>query len=476
MAHSMDRDNTEVTANPAESDQMDRPGWLAAATGFNCALAVSYLACKPPQAHTLSWTARVLAPAAFILLSCLAGAAGTWIALSRERRNQFRGLVRWGARGWVFLPAMMLFLREKSPWAPILAMLAASLMAAYLNRLTGTASPFVRRAKHPQIEKDSFITQFHFEGISWISFAVSLCLYGAVLYALQGKLAFVTLFLGATVFLLASQIIAARLLIWRSEDPEQNRGTRPYSLVAVAFLCAFVAVSVSSRTAYLLWPRGLFVQPRVQAKTRPVQHLSGRHSSEGYQAIVLWPIRKKEKVISLPPLSIHPGSHGAAKPWTIPFDGPYWYFKTPGETPGPEARTVQGDSLKVNVRSTNSYPLLMEAHQKLVEPVLLTCCREIQVVFKNDVAMGATEMGLSLTDSHSVGKNTQNLGVQYVALDGTSERSGNSATVEETLTFAIPKAAKIRSFDQMTVVLFPDPFHLTSGRKVAIERFVMIPN
>ena len=469
MAYSTD--DAEVAANPTGDDRKDRPSWLAVATGFNCAVAITYLACKPPQAHTLSWTARILAPASFILLACIAGTAGTWIALSRDRRSQFRDLVRWGARGWVFLPAMMLFLRERSPWAPVLAMLSAALMAAYLGRLTGTASPFAQQSMRPEVEKDSFITQFHFEGISWISFAVSLCLYGAVLSAVQGKLAFVTLLLGATVFLLASQIIAARLLTRREK---QAGKTRPYSLIAAAFLCAFVAVSVSSRTAYLLWPRGLVLQPKVQAKSRPVQQ-AGKHSSEGYQAIVLWPIRKKAKVIPSPPLDIHPGSHGTAKPWAIPFDGPYWYFKIPGETPGADARTVQGDSLKVNVRSTNSYPLLMEAHQKLTDPVSLACCREIQVVFKNDLTMGATEMGLSLTDSHSAGKITQNLGVKYAALDGSGEHSESSTAMEETLSFSIPKVAKIHSFDQMTVVLYPDQTHLTAGRKVAIERFVMIP-
>jgi len=199
--------------------------------------------------------------------------------------------------------------------AGVPVMLSAALMAAYLGRLTGTASPFAQRRKRPEVEKDSFITQFHFEGVSWISFAVSLCLYGAVLSSVQGKLAFVMLLLGTTTFLLVSQIIAARLL---TRQEEQSDKTRPYSLIAAAFLCAFVAVSVSS-TAYLLWPRGLFIQPRVQSKARPVQDLSGKHSSEGYQAIVLWPIRKKEKVIPSPPLDFHPGPHGAAKPWTIPF-------------------------------------------------------------------------------------------------------------------------------------------------------------
>jgi len=47
-------ENAEVAANPAEEDRKDRPGWLAVATGFNCAVAITYLACKPPQAHTLS--------------------------------------------------------------------------------------------------------------------------------------------------------------------------------------------------------------------------------------------------------------------------------------------------------------------------------------------------------------------------------------------------------------------------------------
>src|SRR5271163_2108786 len=111
--------NTDAAADL--TDGTDRPSWSAVATGLNTALVVSYLACKPPQTHTLSWTSRLLTSVLYILITCLAGAAGTWIALSIDARSQFRRLVLWGARGWGFLPAIMIFLREGDVWAPFVA-------------------------------------------------------------------------------------------------------------------------------------------------------------------------------------------------------------------------------------------------------------------------------------------------------------------------------------------------------------------
>jgi hypothetical protein len=57
----------------------------------------------------------------------------------------------------------------------------------------------------------------------------------------------------------------------------------------------------------------------------------------------------------------------------------------------------------------------MEAHQHLSDPIDLDCSREMQIVFRNDVSVGALAVGICLTNSHSKGTQSQNLGVKYVA-------------------------------------------------------------
>ena len=118
----------------------------------------------------------------------------------------------------------------------------------------------------------------------------------------------------------------------------------------------------------------------------------------------------------------------------------------------------------------------MEAHQHLSDPIDLDCCREMQIVFRNDISFGAFAVGISLTDSHSQGKLSQNLGVKYVAPSSADQAPVNTSPVEETLIFPFPKPGTIKKFDAITVILLPDAEHLTAGRKVAVERFVMIPN
>jgi hypothetical protein len=478
--------NTEPAAATFPGDGTDRPSWLAVATGLNTAMLVTYLACKPPQVHTLSWRARLFTSAVYLLIACLAGAAGTWIALSIDTRRQFRQLVLWGARGWIFLPAIMMFLREKSVWAPLVAAFSAALMAAYLYRFTEAN----RQESHTptpsqSLEKNLFTTQIRLAPTSWVPFYVSLLLYGAFLSAVAGELEFVTLFLAGSTFLLALEIITA---LTNKREPDEShkedidRSSHLSSLFAAAFFCVFIALTASPAP----WRDPLRTWMRVRSNPAPAKQTSSPdHSSSGYRTIVLWPIQKKEKVIPSPPLN-NTSTPGNARPWIIPFYGPYWYFKSVGESPGPNARTTHGDPLKVNVHSTDKGPLLMEAHQYLADPVDLTCCREMQVVFRNDTSLGAFAVSISLTDSHSKGKQSQNLGIKSVApspadpspanISPTNKPPGNASSVEETLTFPFPKHGVIKKFDAITVVLLPDAQHRTAGRKVAVERFVMIPN
>lgn len=449
-------------------------GWFALATGLNLAIAVCYLTCKSPQTHTLSWETRLRTSVIYLLIACLVGALGTWIMLPRSSRRQFRNLARCGVRGWVFLPAIILFLQQESVWALFVAVVGAALMAAYLYRFT-EAIPYgeheIPRSQQ-YLEKKLFTTQVRLAPTSWVPFGLSLGLYGAFLSAVAGKIILVTLLLAASTFLLVLQIKAMQTKKDQGQSDNTDRRSHLYSLIAAAFFCAFIALSASS-----IWRDPLLGLRRDPSSPAPAKQQSpSDHSSSGYRTIVLWPIQKQEKVISSPPLHLNAPSLNIAKPWIIPFYGPYWYFKFPGESPGPNARTTQGDPLKVNVHSTDRGPLLMEAHQHLSVPIDLNCCREMQIVFRNDVSVGALAVGISLTDSHSKGTQSQNLGVKYVAPSSAYQPPGNTSPIEETLIFPFPKPGNIKKFDAITVILLPDAEHLTAGRKVAVERFVMIPN
>jgi hypothetical protein len=449
-------------------------GWFALATGLNLAIAVCYLTCKSPQTHTLPWETRLRTSVIYLLIACLVGALGTWIMLPRSSRRQFRNLARCGVRGWVFLPAIILFLQQESVWALFVAVVGAALMAAYLYRFT-EAIPYgeheIPRSQQ-YLEKNLFTTQVRLAPTSWVPFGLSLDLYGAFLSAVAGKIILVTLLLAASTFLLVLQIKAMQTNKDQGQSDNTDRRSHLYSLIAAAFFCAFIALSASS-----IWRDPLLGLERDPSSPAPAKQQSpSDHSSSGYRTIVLWPIQKQEKVIPSPPLHLNAPSLNIAKPWIIPFYGPYWYFKFPGESPGPNARTTRGDPLKVNVHSTDRGPLLMEAHQHLSVPIDLNCCREMQIVFRNDVSVGALAVGISLTDSHSKVTQSQNLGVKYVAPSSADQPPGNTSPVEETLIFPFPKPGTIKKFDAITVILLPDAEHLTAGRKVAVERFVMIPN
>ncbi len=453
---------TETIAGTTDRTSKDRPRWLAMFTGLNLAIAVSYLGCKPPQTHTLSLSARLLTSAAYILIVCVAGSFGTWIALPRSARRQFRSLVLWGIRCWVFLPSIMIFLNEKAPWAPIIAIASAVLMALYLSRIPNALTP----RSNQEVEKNSFITQLHFERISTTTIAASLCLYGAVVSAMTERRGLLTLLLAIGSFLLTSQIITTQS---RTSDRPREK-PQPYALIASAFLCVFVALAVPGQMHSLQLGQPSASTPKAATQA------SQRNSSAGYRTIVLWPLPKKEKVLTSPSIATDTNSGHKTRPWVIPFNGPYWYFKFVGESPGPLARNAHGDPLKVNVHSTDTSPLLMEAHQTLAGPIDLSCCRELQVVFRNDASLGASEVGIQLTDSHAKLKSSQSLGIKPIASDSTGQTPQNASPIEVTVSFPIPKTGPIKQFDQITVVLLPQYRYATAGRKVAIERFIMVPN
>ena len=435
-------------------------GWLAMATGLNLAFAVCVLVCKPPWPHGLSWPGRFRAAAVYMALSCMAGAFGNWIAMPRRSAGELAVLLRGALRGWVFLPAIALFLQRQSFLAQVVASTAAVLMAVYLFPFTSDGAVTV--AEEGFFESELFATEVPIGPASWMPFCISVLWAGAVLVAITGKMMIATLLLATAIYLLALQV--ANLLKRLEEHAERkDRGERTFILITAAFFCVLLGLSNPAVMKTPLFANlGRFAMPSI--KTPKVQATP----AAGYQTIVLWPVEKEKKTVLRLPAQSASRTPGVAEPLVIPFYGPYWYFKIPGETPGKDARLMKGDSLKVKIHSTDRLPLLMEAHQRLAKPIETDRCAEMQVVVTNDANLGAFQVGLSLADSHAKGKPSLSLGMQHASLQ-------TAGQAEERFVFAFPKRSAVEKFDAITVTFLPDAEHARDGRKVAVERFVVVP-
>jgi hypothetical protein len=118
----------------------------------------------------------------------------------------------------------------------------------------------------------------------------------------------------------------------------------------------------------------------------------------------------------------------------------------------------------------------MEAHQNLGAPIRLNCCREIQVTIENhEGAWSPIALGLQLTDSAAPGKPNLFLGLQPILSTRPGRANANSGAAVETLTFSVPAYARIRKFDQITILFAPSDQRVVIGPKIAIEQFELIP-
>jgi hypothetical protein len=117
----------------------------------------------------------------------------------------------------------------------------------------------------------------------------------------------------------------------------------------------------------------------------------------------------------------------------------------------------------------------MEAHQSLGTPIPLARCREIQVeVLNRDNHPGTVNLGVLITDTSGTGKPQVYLGQQPLQSTEPGQFRVKTDPVLETLHFSIPSPAKLRKFDQITVLFFPDTGNDTLGPKLAIQQFELI--
>jgi hypothetical protein len=136
---------------------------------------------------------------------------------------------------------------------------------------------------------------------------------------------------------------------------------------------------------------------------------------------------------------------------------------------------VQGTPLIHDFQTNNFVRLIMDAHQTLGASIPLARCREIQVdILNRDNRPGAINLAVLLSDSTQPA-NQLYLGQQPVVSSQPGNFAVKSSPAGETLRFPIPTPAKIRKFDEITVMFLPDDANYDSGSKVAIDQFQLIP-
>ena len=422
-----------------------------------------------PRPHSLSW--RGLFSLAGVLLLCgsfVSGAVARWIA--RRTPNSPSGIAQAAWMGALWVPAWALCLQGPS----LLTVLAACFCAMSITR------SLKRYHRDPETadERPS-------GGLFWIDDSKPLA------RLILPSLALAVIAEGATIAIFGERYRLASLLtggcvaalVWRFRSKAAPRdeltkgAARPRKIISfsLAFLFTMV-VLLPYLKGRRLFPTGdMLLAKSASGGRRAEKGQDPANGSDGYTGIILLPLTETHTAIVAPRRKDSSTTRGRpAQPMVIPFDGVYWYFKAPDKRPRPSARMVRGSSTKAVIRSSDRYPLLMEAHQRLGTRIDLGCCSGVQIVLQNaDHRPGPIALELWFTDSLQPRLRGSYLGT--VTIPSSEVEGLRELPAEETMAFAVPASVVGREFDEITVVVRPAQERSRTGAQIAIRRFVLMP-
>jgi len=443
--------------------------------------AVVSMACRTPNEPFRTWFGLLADACGFLLLAAVVHVVAVW-GVSRVFRRQLRAPVSAVARGaWLsvgLLPPFMLLATQGSAWAVALPPAIAVAAVLFVRRGVPTAGRSANAAAPAGIGSGLFVPG---EPLPlWRTLLpmvmVAVAVEGAVALLLSWQYALGGLLLGA----------GAMMVAWRTplrlREPGDRPGGFPASETAVALVLTAVALAPSmggsGRLSEVM--RTLLRGGRGAASHHapPLPPARGSAQDGALSGVILTlPPKPQEKTVPPPPPGRQaPGSFRKAQPLVIPFDGAYWYFRSPERQPRADARVVRGDSTKVVIRSTDLRPLQMEAHQRLSAAIGTDCCRAIRVAVRsaNDQP-GVIALELLLEDGSGGVRTEQSLEVQVLpSSEETGVRPGKGMTDEE-LRFDLPAGMRMERFDEITVRVKPGWARSRVGAHVAVQRFELVP-
>ncbi|HET6170077.1 MAG TPA: hypothetical protein VFE01_07850 [Terracidiphilus sp.] len=459
---------------------------LVVTAGLVNFLIVAFLLCRLPTSPASSIAALTARALLYVFLTALGGIAGAryyWhrssVPFAAYPPLSFSLFALANAAELVWVPAILLLSGQDSLASPVLAVIAAALLAAGLRKtIASTTHPVPQHPAGVPFEQKEFLAEslltFPREVHGYI---VALCIYIAA-YALQ---------LRETLAACGLLALCAFICAWKLTLPyASNRGSPNASTPAALRLARIASIAVLATLFALLF--GIDRRNRANAALKPGVTQDQTDSNKkppsqppasgisGYESIILWPNPPKKQIVAPVPLAISPFDPLKSKPMVIHFDGAYWYFQPPGKGPGPRAHQAHGSPLAVHIQANNFLPLIMEAHQNLATSIRLTRCREIEVDIQNhNDSPGTIALAVFLGDSSAPGKQSIYLGQEPIISSESGHFSARTFPPDEKLSFAIPLRATIRRFDEITILFLPDAQHFEAGPKIAIQDFNLLP-
>jgi hypothetical protein len=463
-------------------------GFLAFAGLLNTLIAAFFFL-RLPADHHPSLASLSIRATLYVLIGTLAGSAGIWFYWKNsgspfivDPPTPLALFVLCCAIGWVWVPAFVLLSREDSPVTAPITILAAALLGTALRKVIPSRA-VLNPESHtaPPENTELFAATLRLPRRDAYGYIVALCIYLAGYYYANGWIIDGSSMLGVSAFIFA----------WKyTLEPVQKLDNRKQTARAARRLAYAIVPAILITLFALLYGvehrnhaeadaalASTSSQPQpgdADQKPDPAASTSATGIS-GYHSIILYPVPQKNEI--LPPLPPQTSflAPGTTKPLIIKFDGPYYYFQPPHKAPSPSAFKVLGTPLIHDFQANNFIPLTMEAHQTLGQSIPLARCREIQVgILNGDNRLGTINLAVLLTDSATPEQQLY-VGQQPVATSQPDRFSQKSSPAAETLSFPIPTPAKIRKFDEITIMFLPDSANYDIGPKVAIQQFQLIP-
>lgn len=449
--------------------------------GLLVASVIAFSSASPPSQY-LSWTALIgfaLQRLFAVSLSCVLTVAVLCVIVSsRSDLDQHQLFVR-SSRAALWLVPLALLVRTNSAWT----LAAVSIFAVLLT-------PSLRSAESRDLDLEhallSSLRPDHLPLFAKFSLSISIA---AAFCAESGALLF---FAGHPMIGPALVGAACCAWAWRSV-PGASSSTYPAQSQSLPIAILAVIFTVAALIPYLHGASGIGLGSSHQYTERvlPTVNASGPHratqafddssktESEGNTGIVLWPDKQLHtKLVAPSPIDLasQPTFGRGVKPLVIPFDGVYWFFKSPDVRPPRTSRQAHASPDTVEIRSTDRRPLSVEAHDYLGSLINLDCCSRVQVAIRNaDRYPETVSLELILVDTSQPHHASESLGQVMVKSTRPWRIYERPRPVDETLNFAIPSRSRLRHFDEISVIFRLDPARADAAAKIAIDHLVLIP-